>query len=173
MVFGVYHAVNRANGNDNPMPRPTVYSAAAHDRIVGALRAGASMRDAVGFAGVEWVTFKVWLKAGRRHLDGITEGADERYAKLAHDVDQATHESSVALVGILRRAAEGADGKPGDWRAAEALLKFRRESSSHRQSVRKMRAEAEVAEKRAKGTLPADKHEHTGLTIFAPHEREP
>jgi hypothetical protein len=142
------------------MPRPTVYNPGAHQRIVDALRAGSSMRDAVGFAGVRWMTFLDWLRAGRRHIDGVKEGADERYAQLAADVDQAAHESSVALIGILRRAAEGNAKTPGDWRAGEALLKHRRDAVTHRYATRKLRLENDYLRARIAGTLPAEKHEH-------------
>ena len=148
------------------MARLTVYNAAVHERIVKALRVGSSKRDAAGFAGVDWHTFVKWLKAGRRWNDGIAEGSDERYAKLADDVDQSASENKVALRGFMYAAAEGtpakrdANGKvvkeriPGDWRAGEALLKFQRGSSEHRATVRKMKADATVSEKRAAGTLP-------------------
>ena len=160
------------------MPRALSYTPKAHERIVSALRAGSSLRDAVGFAGVEWVTFCRWLKGGRLALEHRkkTAGADPRFAALARDVDQAAHESSVALVGILRRAAEGTrdsdakdpdgkpvkPGRPGDWRAAEFLVKFRAEAPLRREQLRKLRLEGAVLKKRLEETLPPERSEITG-----------
>jgi len=173
------------------MPRPLTYTDEIRKRMLSALKAGASMRDAAGFAGVEWQCFCKWLKAGRRFVDlgPEGEGADERFEQLARDVDQAAHESDVALIGILRRAAEGTraqpskDGEPatkavpGDWRAAESLLKFRADTRERNARVRKIRAEARLAEMRAAGTLPGEKLEHSGpggapMVIYLPTKRD-
>ena len=126
------------------------YTDDARARIVAALKAGASLRDAVGFAGVPWQTFIDWLRAGRRVVDGAdgATAADRRFERLALDIDQAAHESTVALTGIMRKAAE-----EGDWRAAEALLKIKADRAERRVRLRRGRAEAVVAGKRAEGTL--------------------
>lgn len=159
--------------------RQLTYNAATHDRIVTALKAGASLRDAVAFAGVEKETFRLWLKAGRISVENPrAKGADGRFAQLARDVDQAVAESDVALVGIMRRAAEGTKAKdgqparPGDWKAAEALLKFRAESRLRQAHLRKLKAEAKMAEMRVDGSLPAEKHDVTASVsaIDARHE---
>lgn len=162
------------------MARPLAYDPDTLALIVKALRAGSSLRDAAGFAGASRSTFFDWLKAGRRwNKDPKSEGADERFAQLARDVDKAIAENKVALIGLIRRAAEGAparpavpakDGqpeqpaqpaRPGDWRAAAFLVERNDERSKRRAEVRKLEADAEVAEKRANGTLPADKHDVT------------
>lgn len=163
------------------MARELTYDENFRSRLVQALRAGASLRDAVGFAGADWSTFCRWLRAGRRFVDSgpETEGADERFAPLARDVDRAASESKVALVGLIRRAAEGTPakpavpakdgapaqpeqpGRPPDWRAAAFLVERNDERPKRRVEVRKLRADATVAEMRAAGTLPADKHDVT------------
>lgn len=163
------------------MAPPLTYTDEDRARIVAALKAGSSLRQAVGFAGVQWSCFCKWLRAGRFALrvragDATEEeakAADERFAELARAVDQAVAESDVALVGYIRRAAEGVKpqaakagqpetkGVPGDWRAAESLLKFRAEAPLRRVHLRKLRAEARVAEMRADGTLPAERHDVT------------
>ena len=140
------------------MARELTYTTDVHDRIVRALKAGASLRDAVGFSGAAWRTFCDWLRAGRRAVEHGPEasGADERFAQLAMDVDQAIHEADVALVGCLRRAAEA-----GEWRAAEALLKHRADSTERRLRQDKLRAEIALTTRRVDGTLPAEKHDVT------------
>lgn len=159
------------------MARVLTYTPAVHRRIVDALRRGAPLRDAVGFAGAEWPSFCRWLRAGRRYIEHgpESEGADVRFVELARDVDQAAHESRVALLGLVRRQAEGTPGKrktktrpatppsPGDWRAAEFLLKFQADAPLRRAQLRKARLEAKVLSKRLDGTLPAEKSEIAGV----------
>ncbi|MDO9016667.1 MAG: hypothetical protein Q8S73_43025 [Deltaproteobacteria bacterium] len=162
------------------MSRPLTYDAGLHERVTEALRKGATMRDAVAVAGGEWRTFCRWLKAGRIALENaarapgvkLRAGGDPRFSDLARDVDRALRESDVALVGMIRAAAQGlprveaADGRPeqraipGDWRAAAFLLEFRAGAPLRRAQLTKTKAEAEVATKRADGSL-VDKHDVT------------
>jgi len=154
------------------MPQPLTYTDAAREHVLMALRAGSSMRDAVGFAGVEWRTFLHWLKAGRRYVElgADADGADVRFAQLAREVDQAMHASSVALTSIMRTAANA-----GDWRAADRLLTHRSERQRARADLRRARADATVAEQRAAGTL-IDRTDVTSggapmLAFYVPRKR--
>lgn len=164
------------------MARPLAYTPKVHRAIVAAVRGGNSLRDAVGFGGAAWPTFNRWMKAGRLAIESeeLPEGADPlpgadpRFAPLVRDVDQAMHAANVALVESIRRAAADQPGKPktktrpaipprpGDWRAAQFLLEFREGAKERRTRVRKLKAEAVVAEKRAAGILPPEKSEITG-----------
>lgn len=148
------------------MPRPLSYTAEARNRVITALEARASLREAAALAGVPWPTFCRWLATGRRGLDDPeAEGADERLAQLARDVDQAMAETDVALAGAMYRYAVGVPAQPatetaaarpeipGDWRAADALLKFRADAALRRAKLAQIKAETKVAEMRAKGTL--------------------
>jgi hypothetical protein len=161
------------------MGRPLTYDDDARARIIAALERRTSLRDAVAIAGVAWPTFNRWLSAGRAYLDDPTsEGADERFAKLARDVEQANAETDGALAGLLYRAATGLPAQPasegipaqpaipGDWRAADALLKIRADAEKRRAEVKRIKAETKVALMRADGTLPADKLEVKGLAEF-------
>lgn len=161
--------------------RLLTYTVDDSDRIVDALKRGSSLRQAVGFAGVQWPSFTRWLRAGRCALrvaagdatKAEAKAADKRFADLARSVDQAVAESDVALAGFIRRAAEGIPAQPakdgvpaipfvpGDWRAADALLKLRAEAPLRRAQLRKLRAETRVAELRADGALPAERHDIT------------
>lgn len=146
-------------------PRPT-YTPERRKRIVRALRAGATQAKAAAFAGVAPTTLRGWLAAGRAYLADPTTG-DKRYARLARECDQAAAESDVVLIGFMYAAAEGTPAVrdprtgevvkpriPGDWRAAEGLLKIKLDRAERRVRLRKNRAEAIVSEKRAEGTLP-------------------
>jgi len=162
------------------MARPLTYDPGLHTLVVEALTKGAAMRDAVAVAGGEWRTFCRWLKAGRIARENASlppgtaprDGGDARFIALARDVDRALRESDVALVGMIRTAAQGLPGKaagdgkpeqraiPGDWRAAAFLLEFRAGAPLRRAQLAKVRADTEVATKRADGTL-VDKHDVT------------
>lgn len=163
-----------------PLGRPTLYDAEVHARIVAALKNGATLRQAATIALVSWPTFTDWLRAGRRWLhDPETRGADARFADFARDVDAVQAERDAAMVSVIERAALGtpwkaADaeatgdatpeqlGTPGDWRAAAFLVEHRASAPERRERVRKLRAETKVAEKRANGSLPAERSEITG-----------
>ncbi|MDO9016566.1 MAG: hypothetical protein Q8S73_31515 [Deltaproteobacteria bacterium] len=171
------------------MARLLTYTPAVHRRIVDALRRGAPLRDAVGYAGAEWPSFCRWLRMGRLAVeDPANKDGDARFAPLARDIDQAVAESNVALLGLVRRQAEDAPGKTktktrpaippriGDWRAAAFLLEFRAEAPERRARLRKLRADAEVAKKRADGSLPPSRSEVTGahggpIQVNALHSR--
>ena len=146
--------------------RKLTYRPEVTARVVAALTKGAPLKDAVDFAGVPRRTFFTWLKAGRLAIELPEDpGADKRFAQLARDIDLAVGESKVALVGMMYRDAEGSGTRPGDWRAAEAILKLRAGDRLRRAEERKLRAEARIAEKKADGTY-VEKHEVSGLAEF-------
>lgn len=158
--------MTRANGGKPG--RQLTYRPEAAQRVIAALKAGAAMDDAIAFAGLSRRTFYRWLKAGRLAIELPKDrGADKRFEQLARDVDQAAGESKVALVGLLRRAAEGTKASPGqparhgDWKAAEALIRIRADDRKRRLECRKLEIDIRIAKKREEGTLPAEKHDVT------------
>lgn len=79
---------------------PTKLTAETTDRIVTAIRAGASLEAAAGYAGVGRQTFFDWLRKGRQ-----TDPAPV-YADLVAAVDEALAQFEVHAVGRIAKAGE-------------------------------------------------------------------
>lgn len=123
-----------------------------HKRVCDALRAGNSLRTAVAYAGIEWVTWCKWrrrVKSGDRFHDGV--------AALVDEYERAMAEGTAALVAQINLHAKE------DFRAAQFLVERRDEHAEREERVKKLRAERKLAELRlAQGGV--EKHEHTVVT---------
>lgn len=93
--------------------RPSKLTPEATDRLLSALRAGATRRDAALAAGVTPRTFQRWVA----RADEPRPPAE--YVAFVADLERAEAEGRVALGAIITRAARK------DWRAAAHLLAVR------------------------------------------------
>lgn len=84
------------------MARRSRYTPQTHDRIVAAVAAGLTLKDAAATAGVHEMTLHRWLR---------------RHPRLAEALEGAKAQRTLRWLGTLARAAEH-----GDWRAAAELL---------------------------------------------------
>jgi hypothetical protein len=92
--------------------RPDGLTAAAHEQIVRAARTGAGREVAAQAAGIDVRTLQRWLARGS------DDDADERFRRLAADVERAGAQREVQAHAHMARA--GAD----DWRAELAYLRY-------------------------------------------------
>lgn len=80
----------------------------------------ASFRDACDLSGVTSDTGQQWLEKGRAKLPANGD-QPEIYILFARLVEAAKSRRRTMLKLLIRRAAQGTERKPGDWRAAHAL----------------------------------------------------
>ena len=117
------------------MGRNTVYSPEKHRLMIDALHTGATVREAVAYAGVEWQT---WCKWRSRVLSGDKFNAG--VVALVGEYEQAAARGTAALLAqIKQHAAE-------DFRAAAFLITRRDEMPERR--LRRDKVRAEIALKR-------------------------
>ena len=108
---------------------PRKLTPAVQERIVQAIRAGASAEVAAESAGIARSTFFAWLERGR--------AGERRFTAFAAEVKLARAAAEVHAVAVVRQAMND-----GDWRAALAWLERRHPVEWGRQS----KAQAEQAE---------------------------
>ncbi len=84
------------------------------ETICGAIREGATYKDASNIAGVSYSTFNEWMFLGRK-----AEKRD-KYLQFLEAVEEANAAVRTEMAAVIRREAVG-----GDWRAAESFLKRR------------------------------------------------
>lgn len=101
------------------MARPSkIHDVEVVDQIERAVRAGASLRDAAGSAGINPGTLTRWLSRGRTHLNAVEAARDrgEQYEVPADDepfrafcarMERAEHEAKVEALAVIRRAIVG------------------------------------------------------------------
>ena len=94
------------------MGRPSRLNAAVQDRLVTALRSGATRESCATYAGIGITTFHTWMQKGEER-----PGSD--YADFRAAVKAAEADSEILLAGRLMAAAAG------DWRAALSVLERR------------------------------------------------
>ncbi len=104
------------------MARPTKLTPEVHNEIVNAIAIGATYKNAVGAAGIDYQTFLNWLEIGRKVQDGELSKTKKRkiYFEFFVSVEKAKHK---AFLGYTKTIAKAANS--GDWRAAESFLKRR------------------------------------------------
>ena len=104
------------------MARPTKLTPAVHKEIVDAIAIGATYKNAVGAAGISYVTFLDWLERGRKIQDGETRKSksNTKYLEFLKSVEKAKHTAFLRYTSTIAKAANS-----GDWRAAESFLKRR------------------------------------------------
>jgi hypothetical protein len=93
------------------MARPTKYNAEKATQICDALKIGATRKAAVRHAGIDYQTFLNWLG---------------RYSSFSSEVASSEAMAELRFTSTLAAAAQGSEGKPGDWRPALEWLKRRR-----------------------------------------------
>jgi hypothetical protein len=93
--------------------RPSKLTPDATERLLAAIRAGATRRDAALAAGIHRRTFERWMTRAAE------PSAPAEYAAFAASIERAEAEGRVALGAIITRAARK------DWRAAAHLLAVR------------------------------------------------
>lgn len=98
-------------GTGKKLGRPSSYSAARIAPILTALRGGSSWSAAIGLAGVRANVAARWR---------------EEHPEFESAILRAEAEAERDMSDVLRVAAFGMEGRPGDWRAAESWLKRRR-----------------------------------------------
>jgi hypothetical protein len=91
--------------------RPVKLSADVEERIITAVREGASLKVAAGVAGIDPRSLTRWRARGR---DG-----DVAFGPFCRRLDAAIQESELTLIQIVRKAARR------DWKAAAWLLERR------------------------------------------------
>ena len=97
-----------AHGVPSTAGRPGLLTEEVADLLVASLRYGNYVTVATRSAGINWDTFKGWMRRGAT--------GEEPYAQLKERVEKARAEGQVRLVAIVAKAAET------DWRAANWLL---------------------------------------------------
>ncbi len=80
----------------------------------------ATFKAACVLSGVEYRTGMLWMAKGREGLEAKSPTPDV-YVSLVHQVESAKERLTTMLKLLVRRAAQGTDKKPGDYRAALAL----------------------------------------------------
>lgn len=92
--------------------RPTLMTVENTKRICEALSMGSSYELACNYAGVDYTTYRGWM---RRANDRIESGADETdsYVKFSNDIKKAIGDRSLGWLKIIQEAAEN-----GQWQAA-------------------------------------------------------
>lgn len=82
------------------MARPTSYTPERGERIVTALRAGNTRKEAAEYGGVDYTTFLRWLEWGERDAEG-------QFHEFCNAARQAEADCATAMCAILRKAAAG------------------------------------------------------------------
>ena len=139
-----------------PEGRPTRLTPDVEERILHAIKLGASRADAAQFAGVGERTLREWLRLGAEEVEGP-------HATLRARVLEAEGNVKVTLVGSVLKAAMK------DWRAALALLQCRHPAEYGDKGVlflvKHALAEMEKAAEAAGVALPADAWEQAWATV--------
>lgn len=99
--------------------RPTKLSEDVQHRVVVLLRQGNYAETAARFAGISPATFHGWRERGEADLDA---GMRSEFSEFFEATTRARAEGEATLLQQIRLAAQGAGGKPGDWRAAAWIL---------------------------------------------------
>jgi len=139
-----------------PEGRPTRLTPDVEERILHAIKLGASRADAAQFAGVGERTLREWLRLGAEEVEGP-------HARLRARVLEAEGHVKVTLVGSVLKAAMK------DWRAALALLQCRHPAEYGDKGVlflvKHALAEMEKAAEAAGVALPANAWEQAWATV--------
>ena len=90
--------------------RPSKLTPQRKDKILAAVRCGASFKTACGAAGIHESTFYRWQERGAE------QDAPSEYREFCEDLTHAEEEGNAARVALIMRAAKT------DWRAAAWLL---------------------------------------------------
>lgn len=91
--------------------RPTKLTSETHDSIVKDIGNGVTFVDAAGAAGIEYTTFRDWMKRGEVETKGI-------YYNFYHACKAAQAQARKRFTLVIAKAAS-----EGDWRAALEYLK--------------------------------------------------
>lgn len=136
------------------MPRPpgsgrlTKLTPQVHERIVEAIRMGASHRMAAGVAGIPEAVLKEWLQRGRGRDQG--RPCLPIYAALAADVQRASEMGDLELIAKVRAAADT------DWKAAAHILACHRPQEWSPRRILEMQGEVTVRVDERQGALVAE-----------------
>jgi hypothetical protein len=103
------------NDQKRRIGRPSKLTPELQDEIVKYVRVGNSVATAALLCGVERSTVFRWLALGRGARPGVL-----RDFFIA--MQEARAHAEAAALAMIRLAAGGAEGKPGDWRAAAWYL---------------------------------------------------
>jgi hypothetical protein len=136
--------------------RPTKLTPAIEERVLHAIKLGASRADAAQFAGIGERTLREWMRLGADEAEGP-------HAALRARVLEAEGQVKVTLVGCVLKAAVS------DWRAALALLQCRHPTEFGDKSVlflvRHALSEIEKAAELAGVALPESAWEQAWATV--------
>jgi len=104
------------------MARPTKLTPEVHKEIVNAISIGATYKNAVGAAGISYVTFLTWLEIGKKTQEGELKKTktNKKYLEFFKSVEKAKHTAFLRYTKTIAKAANS-----GNWRAAESFLKRR------------------------------------------------
>jgi hypothetical protein len=105
------------------MARPTKLTPESKDRIVQAIKLGATYEHAAAYGGVAYNTFNEWIKKGKDAKSGI-------YVEFHEAIKEA---EGVGLVGWLQKIEDAAND--GQWQAAAWKAERRYPEIYGRQSV--------------------------------------
>ncbi len=94
------------------MGRPSKLTPETQKKLVEAISAGNFYETACTHAGIEYQTFRNWMKAGEQATNG-------RFFDFFEAITRAEAEAEMRAVEMIRQAM------PDDWRAAVALLERR------------------------------------------------
>jgi len=95
------------------MARPTKLTPESQERILQAIRVGATYTDAADYAGVVYDTFNNWMKRGAEAKSGI-------YFEFFNEVKKAQGSAKVGWLAKIEKAAN-----EGSWQAAAWKLERR------------------------------------------------
>lgn len=113
--------------------------ARAREKMLAALKSGATFRDACESAGLHWTTWKRWRKAVE---DG--DGHDDPdVTALVRDAREAHSAATVAMMDAIVTQA------PADWKAAAWIVEYRKGAAKRRAEQRRAHHEARMAKARA------------------------
>lgn len=99
--------------------RPTKLSEEVQQRAVALLRQGNYIETAARIAGISPATYHGWRERGEADLHA---GMRTEFSEFFEATTRARAEGEATLLQQIRLAAQGADGRPGDWRAAAWIL---------------------------------------------------
>lgn len=130
----------RAKAKVTGRPRKAApVSAKVAQELIALARDGAVDSMLAKAAGVAHNTFAGWRKEAAEGRPGFSDLFDK--------IDRARDAADMDMVRAVRQAAQGADGGPGDWRAAKYLLSCRHaELSEQRITAREAADRAEQIE---------------------------
>ena len=116
-----------------PQGRPTLLNDERQDRILQALAAGASRKDAAAYAGVSYSSIRKWIQRGREcaernaeRLDttdaselDVLDDPDWHYFAFAAAVEESEARATIQALGTVAGAI-----RDGDWKAAAWYLRY-------------------------------------------------